>query len=369
MTDVALPDRVNAKLLTPIVRTATSLPEAVIFGWKSRALQGGSVGDVHLIEGTATPSPRDGRVMDWRVVLKVQRQWERPGDPESWRRELLMYESGLLDEVGHALPAPKLLLAETHDNESWLWLEHVGRGTDGGGTDGSVTGESMTIEQYRQAAADLGRMQGAYLAGRDIPAYPWLSSRWWVSTSVGIWGMQAVHGLGRNGHGERPHGGLPHDLSRATMLLWGQRDRALDALGTFPLTLCHRDYNAGNLFVGPDAGGRPTTIALDWDCAGIGTIAEDIGDMVGEAVVYFGYDPAELGELARTALGAYVDGLREVGSTGSMGVAGRAFATVAPLQWCFRVACLAQRTDDPDLLDRYAVIQGFMLGLAKKALG
>ena len=136
-------------------------------------------------------------------------------------------------------------------------------------------------------------------------------------------------------------------------------------MGTFPLTLCHRDYNAGNLFVGPDAGGRPTTIALDWDCAGIGTIAEDIG----EAVVYFGYDPAELGELARTALGAYVDGLREVGWTGSMGVAGRAFATVAPLQWCFRVACLAQRTDDPDLLDRYAVIQGFMLGLAKKALG
>lgn len=357
MGDVSLPDRADAELLTPLVRAATSLPHAAIVDWESRCPRSGSVGEVHLLEGTAKAWPGGGRVVDWALVLKVQRQWARPSDPESWRRELLMYESGLFDELADALTVPVLLRADTRDDEIWLWLERVT----------GVTDEGMTPAHYCHAATDLGRMQGAYLAGRELPTYPWLSSRRWVSGTVNAWGSRALHGLWRASNGEESEAGLPPKLSRATMGLWGERDRVLDALATFPLTLCHRDYNAANLFIRADAGSGATTTALDWDCAGIGTLAEDIGDMVGEAVVYYGYPPEGAAELRDATLEAYGRGLREAGWSGDQAVVRAAFATVAPLQWCFRVACLARQTDDADTLGRYASVQRFMLGLAEEA--
>jgi hypothetical protein len=187
VTESPLPGGIDAALLKPLVRAATLLPRAEIVDWTSRTLQRGTVGEVHLLEGTAKAASTGGRVIDWTIVLKVQRQWARPHDPESWRREFLMYESGLLDGIAPALAVPRLLRADVQDDAIWLWLERVE----------GVTGEDMTLAHYCQAAADLGRMQGEYLAGRKLPCHPWLSSRRWVSSTVGMRGMQCVHGLTR----------------------------------------------------------------------------------------------------------------------------------------------------------------------------
>ena len=89
--------------------------------------------------------------------------------------------------------------------------------------------------------------------------------------------------------------------------------------------------------------------------------------MVAEAVVYFGYDPADAEELAEAALAAYVDGLRDAGWRGAADVARDAFVTGLPLQWGLRVACLAQQTDDEDKLGRYIAVQRFLLALASEA--
>ena len=357
MTDFSLPAGIDVTTLAPLVRSVTSLPQGEVVDWTSRTLQGGTVGEVHLLEGTAKAGPTDGRLVDWSLVVKVQRQWARPHDPDSWRREFLMYESGLLDDTGPTLAVPDLLRSDVEDDVIWLWLERVA----------GVTGEDMALEHYRQVATDLGRMQGEYLAGRELPCHPWFSSRRWVSSTAAMWGTQCVYGLGRASAEGGHHGGLPPDLSRATLELWGQRDRMLDRLDAFPRTLCHRDYHADNLFIRTDVEGALQTVALDWDCAGIGAISEDIGDMVAEAVVYFGYDLTGADELVQAALDAYVDGLRDAGWQGSADVARGGLVTGLPLQWCLRVACLARQADDTETLERYVAVQRFLLALADEA--
>lgn len=48
-------------------------------------LQGGTVGDIRLITGIAVTS--DGEKLPYKIVLKIQKKWERYGDSDSWRRE------------------------------------------------------------------------------------------------------------------------------------------------------------------------------------------------------------------------------------------------------------------------------------------
>ena len=54
-------------------------------------LDGGTLGDVRLVTGTATDI--NGKSIPYKVVFKTQRQWERYGDPGSWRREYDFYKS------------------------------------------------------------------------------------------------------------------------------------------------------------------------------------------------------------------------------------------------------------------------------------
>src|SRR5207237_402832 len=81
------------------------------------------------------------------------------------KREALAYASGLLDDLPGGIAAPRCFAVEERTDEScWLWLEEVG----------DRHGSRWPLSQYARAARALGRFNGAYLAGRALPAYPWL---------------------------------------------------------------------------------------------------------------------------------------------------------------------------------------------------
>jgi len=160
---------------------------------------------------------------------------------------------------------------------------------------------------------------------------------------------------------------FPREVVEGLLQLWAERDAFLDLLDKVPRTLCHRDFNAANLFVRGDAEEGGQTVAIDWDCAGIGTIGEDIADLVGEALVFFAFDPTQAGKLKETVLSSYLAGLREVGWRGDHQLLRLGYTVNSPLQWCFRIACRAQNTDDREMKDRYIEVQRFMLDLANEA--
>jgi len=59
--------------------------------YRTKQLQGGTLGDVRLVTGMAESS--NGKKLPHKVVLKILKKWERPGDPASWRREYDLYTS------------------------------------------------------------------------------------------------------------------------------------------------------------------------------------------------------------------------------------------------------------------------------------
>src|SRR5690606_7255238 len=124
--------------------------------YQTTPLQGGTVGNVYLVTGIAETT--DGEKLPYRIVLKIQKKWERYGDPGSWRREYDLYSSGLGETFSDAFRWPICYYSEMNnkENEFELWLEYI----DG------VTGLDMTSDMYEQAALELGRYQGKLYAER-----------------------------------------------------------------------------------------------------------------------------------------------------------------------------------------------------------
>jgi len=66
------PEAMKAALGAMLGRTVTSAD------WQARELHGGTLGNVRLLSGMAEAA---GGMLPYRVVLKRQKKWERPGDP------------------------------------------------------------------------------------------------------------------------------------------------------------------------------------------------------------------------------------------------------------------------------------------------
>lgn len=81
--------------------------------------------------------------------------------------------------------------------------------------------------------------------------------------------------------------------------------RFLDIVDSLPRTVCHRGYNAGNLFVQRDKNMGEQTSVIDWDCTSIGGIGEDIADMIGEALIFYDFDLGEAEDLKESVLAHY----------------------------------------------------------------
>ena len=68
-----------------------------------------------------------------------------------WRREALVFESGVLKELPNSICNTKsYLVEEQQDGTIWLWMEYV---------EGDYP---YTIEQFSYIARQLGRFNGAY---------------------------------------------------------------------------------------------------------------------------------------------------------------------------------------------------------------
>ena len=330
------------------VCAALDNPTAAVNVAHHEPIQVGSVGRLFRVRGSAATS--DGDTLDWSLILKIQGRWKRPGDPECWRRELLAYRSGLFLQLPETLVVPACHQARESEGEIRYWFHELF----------GVTAGAFQAEHYAAAARHLAHLQGPYLAGQPLPDLPWLSSRRWVTGTATGWGTPAIDWLGGP-----DDDALPADLRDGVCRLWAERDAFLDVVDDLPLTLCHRDYNPENLFVLAD--GR--TAVIDWDCVGIGSLAEDVGDLVGEALVFQGVDPSRAHDLLASTAAAYHRGLAEAGCDTSAAKIDLALAALMPLQWCFRVVSRFGASGDPGERERYTTFLRFLLDLADRARG
>jgi hypothetical protein len=215
----------------------------------------------------------------WTAILKLIRHdadatgnWQS-GEAEGhwyyWRREVLAFQSGLLASLpGEGLRAPECRgIAERSDGSVALWLEDLG----------PETATSWPLSRYELAARHLGEMQGAYPSGMPLPDRRWLSRNW------------------LRDYVERRRDDIPDAAEEAALLA---------ELAGLPQTLCHFDLHPANLF---DVEGR--TVLVDWSFVGIGSIGEDAGNLVPDAVLDFHVPPDDVDDLFDRVAAGYADGV------------------------------------------------------------
>ncbi|MDX8367967.1 aminoglycoside phosphotransferase family protein [Cytobacillus sp. IB215665] len=228
-------------------------------------LQGGTVGNVYLITGIAETA--DGEKLPYRIVLKIQKKWERYRDPGSWRREYDLYASDLGATFSDAFRWPTCNHSEINadENEFQLWLEYI----DG------VTGLDLAGEMYEQAALELGRYQGKLyleqpavlqslnnLSHADLMKNTYLHYRSWP----------VVYNYIRSEDCE-----LPQHLRQMLIDIDNHADEILARIERLPLVLCHRDFWVTNLIYA-----ERKIVLIDWDTSGWGYLGEDLASLIAD---------------------------------------------------------------------------------------
>jgi hypothetical protein len=290
--------------LTPVVRRALGDMAAEIAAWRCAQLGGGytAPGCLWRFAGTARTGADE---VPWSVVLKVVHPTvgaAAPTDWNYWKREALVYGSGLLDDLAGGLAAPRCFgVADQPDGAVFLWLEDIVEDPD----------SHWSLDRYSVAARHLGGFNGAYLTHKPAPTHPWLSRgqlRGWLARfAPGIAELPA-----------RPEDPLirrywPGDTAQRVLRFWDERDALLAAHDRLPRTFCHHDAFRRNLFARRGGDGRDETVAIDWAFAGTGAVGEELTYLVMSSVLFFAVDAGRLGELDRAASEGYLAGLRAAG--------------------------------------------------------
>jgi hypothetical protein len=329
--------RVTPEILTGVVRRALDEPHVEVDAWRVEPIHGpigsGFTAGVYRVTGTARVR---GKPTSWSLALKVVRHpdgpriHDDPGGSNYWRREACAYESGLLDDLPDGIRTPHAYaVAPQPDGSVMLWLEDVpGRYDD-----------PWPIARYTITARHLGRFNGAYLAGRPLPSFPWLlreAARGWVESQASYvrlaerpetWGDPLLRHA------------FPVPVADRLLRLWVERETFLGALDRLPRTFCHYDAGRHNLLP-PSDGERDRTVAIDWEYAAIAAVGEEAGLLVSTPPPLAATSPADLRSLHERVLDGYLAGLGDASWSGDPRVVRLGFTISAALRMVFRMTTL-----------------------------
>ena len=230
-----------------------------------------SVG-LYRFEGTGKEGNES---LAWSVILKVLQspanvgmvnmgEGENQAHWNYWKRELLVYQSGLLEMLPDGMASPRCFGAvEQPGNTAWLWLEDI---TD------SFAG-AWSLARYALTARHLGRLNGMFGTLRPLPTNPWVGAnltQQWGGAFQPYW--QAL---------PWEHHRILERYHRANSFqrLLQEYERFQTRLNLLPRTICHGDTYPTNFMSRKLADGREQTVALDWALVNIGPIGDDLGSL------------------------------------------------------------------------------------------
>lgn len=259
--------------------------------YKIKQLQGGTLGNVQLVTGTANTT--DGKKLPYNVVWKKQKKWERYSDPNSWRREYDLYTSDFGKLFNDSLRWPECYHTEINGDEIQIWMEYVN----------GTSGLNLTGEMYERAARELGRFQGRLyveqpvilqtltnLSKVDYMKNFYLHYRSWNEVYDYIRSSDCP---------------IPKHLCDMLINIDTHSDEIFNRIERLPIVLCHRDFWVANIFSHNDK-----ILLIDWDTAGWGYMGEDIASLIADEA-----DVNHMVEYYRRCVRAYYTGFSEYANT------------------------------------------------------
>jgi hypothetical protein len=298
---------IDESILTPVIRRSLRRDAFQIRDWHARQLGGGagnpvSVG-LYRFEGTGQDC---GEQVAWSVILKIVQSpanvgWQNMGEGEDqthwnyWRRELLVYPSGLLDTLPRSMAVPRCFgIVERPDHVAWLWLEDIV----------DALGGIWSLDRYALTARHLGQLNGLF-AMRPMPGYPWLGNnltQQWITDMRPSWQELPW---------DHPRVLARYPKNNFFHKLLVESEHFQTRLNLLPRTICHGDTYPTNFMVRHLGDGQEQTVALDWALMNIGPVGDDLGQFVFGAHTNLGGVNRE--DITRALFDSYVAGLRDSG--------------------------------------------------------
>jgi hypothetical protein len=371
---------VDRSILTPLVCRALQMEMFELGEWAYQLVLGGfsqEQGEIYGIYRFCGTAQTPTGSTPWSLILKAtgpaSTGSQQPADYDYWKREVLVYQSGLLADLPGDLMTPRCLEISAYPGEEyWLWLEEV---TD-------LEGEDWPFERYGEVARHLGHLNGAYAAPNPLPAVPWLSAGDFLQRlALANPGIAQLPQLNRHPFFQAL---LPGDCTTRMLQLWAARDRLLSVWQQLPLTFCHHDAFRRNLLTRRDTNGRQKTVLIDWSTAGTGVIGEELVALFAVSLKFSAVDCARIPELDAAIFTNYIDGLREAGWRGDPQLARFGFTATAALKCgtadpaiklpniARQLANLPPGTEAPRLLgpglEQHVVLQRYLLQMGEEAL-
>ena len=362
---------VDQATLTPLVRHSLGNNSADVTDWHYAPIEGGFGGayGVYRFQGQVQSN---GQIQNWSLVLKAVGPETGSREPSAWnywKREVLAYQSGLLNDLPGDLVAPRCIeVTEYPGQKYWLWLEDI------------IGNQAWVWEHFGLAARHLGQFNGAYLTGKPIPDRPWF-----VAGQLRDRLARAEPGISelpRLSKQPQFSGLLSADRMDRLLKLWPDRQRFLARLDQLPRTLCHHDADQRNLIARRGPKGQAQTVAVDWAQMGWGVPGEDLGCLL-LGLRFYEIDINRVAAFDDLIFSGYLAGLRDVGWEGdetqvrfgyaaTVSLAGIAGPAIKWPQVAKRVAALPPGADPPGLLDaggpaQYAALKNHLLALGDEA--
>jgi hypothetical protein len=360
--------------LQQVVNASLGEPGAMLGEWDAAPLHWGpgmlaAERWLYLLTGTARVGAEE---RPWSLVLKVLTRGAGHDDPTRigyWKREALLYRSGLLAALGAGLRAPHCYGCDAQsDGTIWLWLEHI-----------REDGERVwPFARWALVARHLGQFNGAYLAGQPLPHAPWLGGRRLRTWLEGH--SQRVRQIAVAPHNPAVRQWWPQSVVDAILRLWAERDIFCTALERLPQTFCHGDAIRRNLLTRRGVDGSLETVGIDWEYAGYMAAGEEVGQTLSVAGAFFDMDPADLPALDETLFAGYLDGLRDAGWQGDPYQVRLAYTAHAALRNLFNAVGTSMPEEShqavirqtwghslQELAGRRAAVRPFLLDRAQEA--
>jgi hypothetical protein len=370
-------DSLNAADLEPLVAAALGAQAVKLVAWTTAPMGGGSADyfegllGVHRVTGTVHV---DNQEVPFSLVAKGANPTNYPGASEPsgreyWKREALLYQSGLLDHLLGTLTAPHCLaVVERTAEECWMWFEEI---RDSAG--------QWNLETYGLAARHLGQFNGAYLCGQPLPEASWLTNSRMCEELAHVQIKEVTTDFAGSAVGQR----LIQlcQLDRVDKLL-SYRQPLLRAAERLPLCFTHQDAFRRNLFIRKSAEGREETVAIDWAYAGVGRIGEDAGFLTRISLAWLEVPASERQAFSQAVWEGYLAGLHDAGWQGNVDLARFGYAlTIAmgiqlPLlmidifQDAKSIPMIEKIVGRPldDILVQTAELQPFLLAMGDEAI-
>ena len=256
-------------------------------------MHGGTVGEVCLITGIAITS--DNEKLPYKVVLKIQKKWERQGDPNSWRREYDLYNSefGTLFTESFRWPNCYHTVINREETETQIWMEYI----DG------ISGSDLTVDMLEKAAESIGHFHGKLYTLPEISKPEILKDIDFFSMPKG---QTYYYFSCRERVAEYIRSDdcpIPKHLRQLLIDIADDAEKIFIEIEKFPTVLSHRDFWLENIFYIDG-----TIRLIDWDSTGWGYMTEDITQLiVGDSDTR----AEDIEEYYRRLIPAYIKGFSE----------------------------------------------------------